>query len=78
VDAKKKIEIPGETVASYAKRTGQISLFSTRGAELKNSEGWKKVDLSYRLRAGDSVRPCAPKDSIDGVVSLLKMLRRKK
>lgn len=78
MESKKKIEIPGESVASYAKRIGQMSVFSTRGAEVKNSDGWKKVDLSYRIRPGDEVQACAPKDSADQVLSLLRTLRRKK
>lgn len=55
--ATKKNAVSGETVASYAKRTGLLGVFSTRGAEVRGQTGWKKVGMLYRIQPGEVVRP---------------------
>lgn len=55
----KKSAVSGETVASYAKRTGLLGVLSTRGAEVRGQTGWKKVGMLYRIQPGEVVRPAA-------------------
>jgi hypothetical protein len=55
--ATKKSAVSGETVASYAKRTGMLGVFSTRGAEVRGRAGWKRVGMTYRIQSGEVVRP---------------------
>lgn len=75
----KKSPIPGESVASFARRTQVIGPMSVRGAEVFSAGAWKRVPLSYIIKNGDRVRPCLPASSQTdpmGLASILKTLIR--
>ena len=79
VGTNKKSPIPGESVASFARRTQTIGSMSVRGAEVFSGGAWKKVPLSYIIKNGDRVRPCLPASSQTdpmGLTSILKTLIR--
>jgi hypothetical protein len=76
----KKVAAPGETVASFARRTGQVDKFARRGVEVRGADGWKRVGMEYRMRDGDTVRAVEPADLQDdplGLVSLLQSFVRR-
>lgn len=78
----KKVAIPGETVAAYARRLGQVDTFARRGAEVRGSSGWKKVGMTYRIQPNEIVRAAQPVDISEdphGLVDLLRsFIRRQK
>jgi hypothetical protein len=58
--ARKKDPVSGESVASYAKRTGLLGVISSRGAEVRRDGVWKRVGMHYLLKNGEIVRPALP------------------
>jgi len=76
----KKNAVSGETIASFAKRTGTLNIYATRGAEVFGTGGWKKVGMEYKIRAGEKVRPAASvaedMNPFDILSFLSKLVRR--
>jgi hypothetical protein len=76
----KKNAVSGETIASFAKRTGTLNIYATRGAEVFGTGGWKKVGMEYKIRAGEKVRPAASgaegTNPFDILSFLSKLVRR--
>jgi hypothetical protein len=76
----KKNAVSGETIASFAKRTGTLNIYATRGAEVFGAGGWKKVGMEYKIRAGEKVRPAASvaedMNPFDILSFLSKLVRR--
>ena len=72
----KKNAISGETIASYAKRTGTLNIYATRGAEVFGTGGWKKVGLDYKIRAGEKVRPAASSAAAENPFDVLSFLSK--
>jgi hypothetical protein len=76
----KKLAIPGETVASYARRIGKVDNFARRGAEVRGPNGWKKVGMDYRIAPDEIVRTVQPVQITEdplGLVEFLRMLARR-
>lgn len=71
----KKVAIPGETVAAYARRLGKVDTFARRGAEVRGPNGWKKVGMDYRIGPNEIVRAVQPADFADDPLGLVELLR---
>ena len=70
----KKSPVPGETVSSFAKRTGAIGVYSSRGAEVLRDGVWFRVPLSHVLRKGETLRPVAGETSTGAVFEVSELL----
>lgn len=70
----KKKPTPGETVASFAKRTGALALYSARGAEVLRDGVWFRVPLSHVLREGEAPRPIASEEPAGAALEVSALL----
>jgi len=69
--------VPGETVASFLRKNGKLGAGARLGVEKRGISGWEEISLRYVIRAGDTIRVRAAKNSgksTSGLEALAKMI----